>query len=70
MDLKGIDVSKWQGSINWNEVKKDCTEFAIIREGWGKKSPTQIDKKFKENYENAKTVGISVGCYHYCATRS
>lgn len=65
MDLKGIDVSKWQGSINWNEVKKDGTEFAIIREGWGKKSPTQIDKKFKENYENAKAVGIPVGCYHY-----
>ena len=49
MKLKGIDVSKWQGSINWSEVKKDGTEFAILREGWGKKSPTQIDKKFKEN---------------------
>lgn len=47
MERKGIDISKWQGNINWNEVKKDGTEFAIIREGWGKKSPTQIDKKFK-----------------------
>lgn len=65
MKLKGIDVSKWQGSINWSEVKKDGTEFAILREGWGKKSPTQIDKKFKENYENAKAVGIPIGCYHY-----
>lgn len=70
MDLKGIDVSKWQGGVNWNEVKEDGTEFAIIREGWGKKSPAQIDKKFKENYENAKAVGIPVGFYHYCATRS
>ena len=65
MEFKGIDVSKWQGGVNWNEVKKDGTEFAILREGWGKKSPTQIDKKFKENYENAKAVGILVGCYHY-----
>lgn len=65
MEFKGIDVSKWQGNINWNEVKKDKTEFAIIREGWGKKSPTQIDKKFKENYEGAKTVGIPTSCYHY-----
>ncbi len=65
MEFKGIDVSKWQGGVNWNEVKKDGTEFAILREGWGKKSPTQIDKKFKENYENAKAVGIPVGCYHY-----
>lgn len=40
MEFKGIDVSKWQGRVNWNEVKKDSTEFAIIREGWGKKSPT------------------------------
>lgn len=65
MEFKGIDVSKWQGGVNWNEVKKDSTEFAILREGWGKKSPNQIDKKFKENYENAKAVGIPVGCYHY-----
>ena len=63
--FKGIDVSKWQGSINWNEVKKTGIDFAIIREGWGKKSPTQTDKKFKENYEGAKSVGIPIGSYHY-----
>lgn len=63
--FKGIDISKWQGSINWTEVKKDGTEFAIIREGWGKKSPNQIDKRFKENYEGAKAVEIPIGSYHY-----
>ena len=46
MEFRGIDVSKWQGVVNWNEVKKYGTEFAILRESWGKKSPTQIDKKF------------------------
>ncbi|MBQ2671491.1 MAG: LysM peptidoglycan-binding domain-containing protein [Clostridia bacterium] len=65
MEFRGIDISKWQGLINWNEVKKDGTEFAILREGWGKKSPTQIDKRFKENYESAKAVGIPIGSYHY-----
>lgn len=70
MEFKGIDVSKWQGLINWNEVKKDSTEFVIIREGWGKKSPTQIDKRFKENYEGAKAVGIPVGSYHYSYANS
>lgn len=65
MEMKGIDVSKWNGTINWEEAKKDGVEFAIIREGWGKKSPNQIDKKFKENYENAKAAGIHVGVYHY-----
>jgi len=31
MEFKGIDVSKWQGNINWNEVKKDETEFAHLQ---------------------------------------
>ncbi len=61
----GIDVSKWQGTINWKKVKDEGTEFAIIREGWGKKSPSQVDKQFRANYEGAKNVGIAVGCYHY-----
>lgn len=65
MEFKGIDVSKWQGEINWEKVKKSGIEFAIIREGYGKKSPNQIDKKFKENIEGAKKAGINCGVYHY-----
>ena len=65
MVYKGIDVSKWNGNINWDKVKESKVNFAIIREGWGKKSPNQIDKQFKNNYENAKRVGINVGVYHY-----
>lgn len=62
---KGIDVSKWQGTIDWQKVKNVGIDFAIIREGYGKKSPTQIDKKFKENIQGAKSVGINCGVYHY-----
>ena len=65
MNPNGIDVSKWQGSIDWQKVENDGVDFAIIREGYGKESPTQIDKKFEENYRNAKSVGIPVGVYHY-----
>ena len=65
MNKKGIDVSKWQGSINWQEAKNDGVDFAIIREGYGKENPSQVDKKFEENYKNAKAVGIPVGVYHY-----
>ena len=54
MQFKGIDVNKWDGNINWQKVKSEGMDFAIIREGYGKKSPTQIDKKFKENIEGAK----------------
>ena len=65
MKNEGIDISKWQGNINWNQAKQSGVKFAIIREGWGKKSLNQIDKKFRENYENAKSAGIPIGAYHY-----
>lgn len=65
MNKKGIDVSKWNGKIDWQEAKNDGVEFAIIRASYGKESPNQIDKRFEENYRNAKAVGIPVGVYHY-----
>ncbi len=65
MEFKGIDVSKWNGNINWDKVKSAGINFAIVREGYGKKDPRQIDKKFKDNINGAKAVGIPTGCYHY-----
>lgn len=57
----GIDVSVWQGSINWEKVKADGVEFAILRAGYtGAK-----DRYFEENYTKAKAVGIDLGCYFY-----
>lgn len=63
--IKGIDVSKWQGGINWNEAENDGVGFAILREGYGKESATQIDKQFETNYKGAKAAGVPVGVYHY-----
>lgn len=65
MALKGIDVSKWNGNINWEKVRNSGINFAIIREGYGKKDPNQVDKKFKDNINGAKSVGIGAGVYHY-----
>ena len=65
MEFRGIDVSKWNGNINWEKVKNSRIDFAIIREGYGKKSPAQVDKKFKENINGAKSVGIHTSVYHY-----
>ena len=60
MEFKGIDVSKWNGNIDWDKVKKVGIDFAIIREGYGKKDPKQIDKKFKDNMvSNAKNASAS-----------
>lgn len=60
--IKGIDVSKWQGVIDWNKVKNDGVEFAMIRASYGSSS---LDPKFEANYQGAKDSGIAVGAYHY-----
>lgn len=60
--LKGIDVSKWDGDIDWKKVKKAGIDFAIIRAGYGQNS---IDYKFRENIEGAYKNGIIVGIYWF-----
>ena len=62
---KGIDVSSWQGEIDWKKVKNSGIEFAMIREGYGRKEPNQIDKYFHTNIKNAQKNGIYCGVYHY-----
>ncbi len=61
---KGIDVSKWQGDINWSLVANAGIQFVMMRcsFGWGK---GQKDKYFEKNYAGAKRVKIPVGVYHY-----
>lgn len=65
--LVGIDVSSWQGNINWNKVKADGVEFAMIRIGYGHNDEGKIiiDDNFKNNLKKAKEVGIKVGLYFY-----
>lgn len=62
METKGIDVSNYQGKIDWAKVKADGINFVIIRAGWGK---TNIDPKFRDNIEGAISVGINVGIYWF-----
>lgn len=64
MEFRGIDVSKWQGNIDWNRVKASGVDFAILRVGYGSVS-SQKDPTFEDNYQNAKAAGIPVGAYHY-----
>ena len=60
--IKGIDVSKWQGVIDWSKVKSDGVEFAMIRSSYGSST---LDPKYETNYQGAKNNGIAVGVYHY-----
>ena len=57
----GIDVSTWQGWINWPAVAQN-NYFAIIRAGYGNGG---VDDYFETNYQNAKAAGVKVGAYWY-----
>ena len=61
MAAYGIDVSHWQGEIDWDKVAASKA-FAIIKasEGTG-----FVDKRFSANRANAKRAGMAVGAYHY-----
>lgn len=66
----GIDVSEWQGQINWDLVKNNI-DFAILRLGWiGNKNNHTIDRYFERNYAECKRLGIPVGVYVYCYSNS
>ena len=65
--MLGIDVSSFQGEINWEKVKNTGVEFAIIRLGFGYTVNNELvlDKYFKENLQHAKEQGLKVGVYFY-----
>lgn len=64
MTIKGIDVSKWQGDINFAKVKAAGYDFVIIRAGFGRYI-SQKDPYFEQNYARAKAAGLNVGAYWY-----
>ena len=62
MNKKGIDISRWQGSVNFNKVKADGIQFCIFREGYRR----AIDGQFIEYIKGAKAAGIPIlGVYHF-----
>lgn len=67
--FKGIDVSKWNGSNDFNRAKADGVDFVIIRASWGGNYSTfknnGLDPYWEENYQGAKKAGLMVGAYHY-----
>ena len=69
--IKGIDVSEFQGNINWDKVKADGIEFAILKLGnIYDYDANYKDSKFDTNYKNARANGIKIGAYiyNYCNT--
>lgn len=62
--FNAIDVSKWQGTINWATVKNAGVKHAMIRAGYGN-SVRQIDPQFKRNAAQCIALGIDWGVYWY-----
>lgn len=67
--MRGIDVSKHNGNIDWAKVKKAGIEFAILRIGYGMYE-NQKDAQFENNYKGATNNGIPVGVYLYSYAKS
>lgn len=65
--FKGIDVSVWQGDIDWKKVKASGIDFAILRLGYGSPNGDKcfVDKCFHKNVANAIKAGVDIGCYFY-----
>ena len=61
---KCIDVSTWQGSIDFKKVKSAGYDYVIIRAGYGKEK-SQKDNMFETNYKKAKSAGLKVGAYWF-----
>ena len=59
---KGIDVSQWQGTIDWTKVKAAGIEFAMIRAGYGQNN---IDPQFERNISECNRLGIPCGIYWF-----
>lgn len=63
--IQGIDVSTFQGDIDWQKVKDSGIEFAIIRCGYGDDLTQYDDAKWKRNADECTRLGIPFGAYLY-----
>jgi lysozyme len=68
MAVKGIDVSRWQGNINWAKVKAAGIQFAILKAG-GSDDGFYTDSRWEANYKGAKANGIAVGAYYFAGPK-
>lgn len=64
---QGIDVSSWQGNIDFGQVKNSGIQVVYIKSSEG---ASFVDPYFEQNYRNAKANGLLVGVYHYLTART
>ena len=67
--VKCLDISTWQGYVEFNKVKSAGFNYVILRAGFGREY-SQKDNTFERNYANAKAAGIKVGVYWFSYSTS
>ncbi|MDE5590269.1 MAG: glycoside hydrolase family 25 protein [Acetatifactor sp.] len=60
--VRGVDVSHYQGEIDWQQFKEQGIDFAFIKATEGS---SFVDEKYEENWVNAREAGLYVGAYHF-----
>ena len=64
----GVDVSKYQKNIDWEQIKKAGVSFVIVRigyRGYGASGALVLDPMFEEHFTNVKNAGLKVGVYFF-----
>lgn len=67
MSIKGIDVSRFQGEVDWEQVKAAGYKFAMLRAGYGDNT---VDEQFRRNASECNRIGLPIGAYWFCYSAS
>lgn len=65
MAIKGVDISEFNGVVDFNLLKQNGIKFVIIRTGFGSDYPNQNDDYLDQNIKGAEAAGLPWGVYHY-----
>lgn len=60
--IRGIDVSHYQGDVQWDVIAKEDISFALIKATEGS---SHVDKKFQKNWEDSHKTNLKIGAYHF-----
>ncbi len=63
MSIHGLDVSEFQGTVDWERVKSAGYQFAMLRAGYGYST---LDKQFRRNASECNRIGLPIGVYWFC----
>lgn len=67
MSIKGLDVSEFQGEVDWEKVKAAGYRFAMLRAGYGDGT---ADAQFRRNAAECNRIGLPIGAYWFCYAHS